>query len=157
MQNRVGPAVAAIALMLASQPAFACRMANERNLPDIHLADLVVVGRISNYEIVRDSGYYATFAVEVEEVVKGNAEQRLTVRWDNSTFALPNEMGQRQFLIALRAQRSEISASATTPKKPHDGRELMTVLQAPCSGAFILRIPSEEARIARDILSFQTK
>lgn len=157
MRNRVGSAVAAIALMFASQPALACRIAHERNLPDVKLADLVVVGRISNYEVVRDGDYYARFAVQVEEVLTGKAEQRFTAKWYNSTFALPNEMGRGPFLIALRASPSEASASATMPEKPHRGPELMTVLQAPCSGAFILRIPSDEARIARDILSLHQK
>jgi hypothetical protein len=157
MQMGVGLTVAAVVTMLASQPALACRVTNELNLPDVKNADLVVVGRISGYEVIRNKAHYARFTVQVEETLIGDVGQTFTARWDNSNFALPDEMGQGPFLIALRAPRSERSANATTPEILHHNADLITVLQAPCSPAFIFEIPSDEARIARDILALDKK
>lgn len=157
MQTGVRLAVAAVVAMFVSQPALACRVTNELNLPDVKNADLVVVGRISEYEVIRDEGYYARFTVRVEEVLIGDVIQTFTARWDNSTFALPDEMDQGPFVIALRAPSPLTSASATTPKILHHNSGLMTVLQAPCSPAFIFEIPSDEAMITRDILALDQR
>lgn len=157
MQWRFRSTVVALAMTCASQPALACRVTNELNLPDVKDADLVVVGRISNYEVIRDNGYYARFAVQVEEVLIGNAGESVAVRWDNSTFALPDEMGPGPFLIALRAPSSETSASPTMPEISYRKPNLMTVLQAACSGGFIFEISSDEARVTRDILAINPR
>lgn len=147
----------AVVTMLASQPALACRVTSELNLPDIKNADLVVVGRITEYEVIRDKGYYARFTVRVEEVLIGDVRQTFTVRWDNSTFGVPNDMDRGPLLIALRAPSTETSASATMPQNPRQNPDIMTVFQAPCSPAFIFEISSDEARITRDILMFDQK
>ena len=157
MQTRVGLAVAAIAMMFASQPALACRVNSELNLPDVKDADLVVVGRISNYEVIRDKGHYAKFAVQVEEVLIGDVAPSFTARWDNSNFALPDEMDPGPFLIALRVPSSAASAGAVMPKGFYRNPDHITVLQAPCSGAFIFELSSDEARITRDILTLNQK
>lgn len=157
MQTGVRLAVAAVVTMLASQPALACRVTNELNLPDVKNADVVIVGRISEYEVIRDKGYYARLTVRVEEALIGDVKQTFTARWDNSTFALPDEMGQGPFLIALRAPSPETSANATMPKIFHHNPDQLTVLQSPCSPAFIFEIASDEARITRDILALDQK
>ncbi len=157
MQTGLRLAVAAVVTMVASQPALACRVTNELHLPDVKNADVVVVGRISEYEVIRDKGYYARLTVRVEEALIGDVKQTFTARWDNSTFALPDEMGQGRFLIALRAPSPETSANATMPKIFHHNPDLMTVLQSPCSPAFIFEIASDEARITRDILALDQK
>lgn len=113
--------------------------------------------RTLQYEVIRDEGYYARFTVRVEEVLIGDVKQTISARWDNATFALPDEMGQGPFLIALRAPSPSTSASAATPKILHHNSDLMTVLQAPCSPAFIFEIPSHEAMITRDILALDQR
>ena len=153
MQTGVRLAAAAVVTMLASQPALACRVANELNLPDVKNADLVVVGRISGYGVIRDKAYYARFTVQVEETLIGDVGQTFTARWDNSTFALPDEMGQGPFLIALRAEPSSTAPMITG--SPHREPSVLTVLQAGCSRPFIFEISSDEAKITRDILAFQ--
>jgi hypothetical protein len=157
MQTSVRLAAAAVVSMLASQPALTCRVTNELNLPDVKNADVVVVGRITEYEVIRDKAYYAKLTVRVEEALIGNAKQTFTARWDNSTFALPDKMDQGPFLIALRTPSLETSASATMPKKLPHNPDLMTVVQAPCSRAFIFESASDEARIIRDILALDQK
>jgi hypothetical protein len=119
---------AALGFPTASQ---ACRMYVQPTLEDIRFADLVVVGRVSDYRIIRDEEFrrrmlatphlsvdlrrryedprqglisdYARFDVQVEEVLVGRATSRLlSVTWDNSTFAEPDRMGPGPYLIALR-------------------------------------------------------
>ena len=115
------------------------------NLADVRLADVVVIGRISNYRIVRNepglvSGH-ARFDVQVDEVLVGRASGRLSVTWYNSTFAVPDQMPAGTYLIALRRPGSTIM--------PSPDPNALTPLQAPCSSAFILEIGSEEAGIVR--------
>ena len=84
---------------------------------------------------------------------------RITVTWDNSTFGEPEELnsdhGRRSFLIALRDPASPLlplrSGSgfiAPTPEPEH-----YTVLQAPCSGAFIFEMDSLIAIALRQLLT----
>ncbi|HKP25763.1 MAG TPA: hypothetical protein VJV39_17980 [Dongiaceae bacterium] len=149
-------------------------------LADIKYADVVVVGRISNYAIVRDPtirqelanspdispqrreslenesflGDYARFDVLVDEVLVGKAPQTLVVTWDNSTFAEPKAMPSGPFLIALRDPRFGTlplrGPSATILPNPEPAS--MTVLQAPCSDPFIFASDSEKARAILQIL-----
>jgi hypothetical protein len=79
-------------------------------LADIKYADVVVVGHISNYTIVRDPSFFSDhsrFDVLVDEVLIGKAPRTLTVIWDNSTFSEPETMPSRPFLIALRDSSSK--------------------------------------------------
>jgi hypothetical protein len=103
---------------------------------DVRFADIVVVGRISNYRIVRDPEIrrqrreqladpdlpaslreifenqtsflsdYARFDILVDDVLAGKAGRKLTVTWDNSTFGEPDSMPGGQYLIALREPSS---------------------------------------------------
>jgi hypothetical protein len=173
---------AAIVLALsASEPALACRTYSKIVLDDVRYADVVVVGRISGYRIVRDEAFrqemlsnpnlspegrrmyegrdsllpdYARFEIQVDEVLFGSAPNRLSVTWDNSTFGEPEEMGVGPFLIALRRP------SSTTPPLrgpsatilPNAEPDLYTVLQAPCSSPFLFENMSNEASIVRRIV-----
>ena len=152
------------------------------NLEDVNYADVVVIGRVSNYRIVRDEAFrrrmltsprlsadmrrmyedprqslmtdYARFDILVDEALVGRASGRLSVTWDNSTFAESDQMPAGPYLIALRRPGSAIpplrgpSATIMPSPDPND----LTLLQAPCSGAFIYEIGSEEARTVRRIL-----
>ncbi len=102
---------------------------------DIKLADVVVIGRIVDYQIVLDPkarennrksvegiknsktseplsnvrrfiSDYAKFDVLVEEVVKGTATERMTATWDNSTFGEPESIPPGPYLIAFRYAQS---------------------------------------------------
>lgn len=123
-----------IVTMLSATPSFACAMQAQRDLDDIKYADVVVVGRIVNYQIVRDPvarqryrdmlarspklrevmpkeprGFmtdYARFDIVVSEVLRGRAPDRLAATWDNSTFGEADGMGPGTFLIALRDPKS---------------------------------------------------
>ena len=124
-------------------------------LAQIRQADVVVIGRISNYAIVRDAfSYYAQFDVLTDGVVVGEAAEVLTVMWENSTFQLPDSMPSGPFLIALRDRRPAIAAfkasGATLPPGPEPAPFL--ILQAPCSDPLMFESGSDSARDALEIL-----
>lgn len=115
----------------------------------------MVIGRISNYAIVRDaSSYYAQFDVLADGVVVGEAPETLTVMWWNSTFQLPDSMPSGPVLIAMRDLRPAIAAfkasGATLPPGPEPAP--FKVLQEPCADPFIFLSGSDEARDALEIL-----
>lgn len=145
-------AIVLVGLALGKAPAYACMAMAPLELADIKYADVVVLGRISNYEIVDGEpgqlGDYARFTVSVDDVLFGQPPQQLTAVWDNSTYAEPESMPSGSFLIALRDPRSQTpplrGPSATVLPNPEP--TLLTVLQAPCSDAFIFSSTSDEAR-----------
>jgi hypothetical protein len=116
--------------IVASQSAHTCLIRAALVLNDVRHADVVLVGRISGYRIVRDNAErqrmlslpnlsskmrkfyqdptqsllldYARFDVQVDEVLFGKAPRRVSVTWDNSTFGEPENMPAGPFVIALR-------------------------------------------------------
>jgi hypothetical protein len=173
-------AASAVALPTPSQ---ACALYVPPNLEDVQYADVVVIGRVSNYRIIRDEASrrrmlasprlrpedrriyedprhillpdYARFDVQVEEALTGNPPRTLSVTWDNSTFGEPEQMGAGLYLIALRWPQSAsppLRGPSTTITANPDTSAL-TLLQAPCSGAFIYEVGSEEAVAIRRIVN----
>jgi hypothetical protein len=133
----------ACALLAAAQPAAACRITRPIDLELVRSADAVVVGRISGYNRVRE-GYrrYARFNVHVEKQLIGRTPGPLRIEWTNSTFAEPEAMPPGPYLIALR------KPGAGRPPQSHPGKAAapeFTILQRPCSKAFILPATSPEA------------
>lgn len=182
----------AIAAAAASAFAFptashACRVYVRATLEDVRFADVVVVGRVSGYRIVRDEAFrrrmlasprlspdlrkiysdpretllsdYARFEIRVEEVLAGSAPGRLSVTWDNSTFGEPDRMAPGPYLIALRrptSARPPLRGPSATIL-PNPDPKALTLLQAPCSGAFIYEVGSEEARTIRNLLKARSR
>jgi len=172
--------LAAMAPVLAREPARACRTDAELKLEDIKFADVVVVGRITNYRIILDQDFrrkmlalpnlspdlrqvyetgsiitdYAKFDVQIDEVLFGGAPRSVSVTWDNSTFGEPKEMAPGPFLIAMRDPTAMMpplrGPSATIFPNPE--RDTLTVVQAPCSSPFIFESGSDEARTIRQML-----
>ncbi|MDR0674176.1 MAG: hypothetical protein LBF93_11125 [Zoogloeaceae bacterium] len=164
--------VVSLAIILAAQPASACRMNAHLEPNDIKYADVVVVGRIANYEIVRPTDEvsefmrktygqkdvlsdYARFDVLVDEVLVGQPPAVISVTWDNSTFSEPEKMEEGPYLIGLREPASQApplrGPSATILPSQEPGS--LTVLQAPCAPAFIFEATSASAKTIRDILT----
>lgn len=178
---RIASAIALI-LTLATAPADACGISVKRGLNDVVYADVVVVGRISNYRIVRDETFrrkmlanpklspdlrllyegpgsllsdYARFDVEVDELLVGKTPKRFSVTWDNSTFGEPEEMPAGPFLIALRDPGSAMPPlrGPSATILPSPDPTTLTLLQAPCSRPFLLERGSLDAGAVRFILS----
>jgi hypothetical protein len=173
--------------LVVSEPAYACRMPAALVLDDVKHADLVLVGRISNYTIVRNNAErqrmlslpnlspemqklyrdpkqsllwdYARFDVQVDEVLVGKAPRRLSVTWDNSTFGEPSKLPSGPYLIALRDSDSRIPPvrGPSATIEPARERGRLTVLQAPCAKAFIFESTSDNARAIRKILNGRSR
>lgn len=156
MRNRATIAALFVAMALAGAPAHACIRMVPVELADIEYADVVVVGRIDDYELVGNEGLISSYAkldVLVEEILLGNAPQEIPVTWENSTFSIPKTMPSGSFLIALRDPESEmppLRSSGTIFPSPKS--DFLTVLQAPCSGPFIFASGSDEAKAIRQRL-----
>ena len=175
-------AVAALALTSVSGPAHACRMHAQLDLNDVRYADVVLVGRVSNYQIIRDVEFrrkmlasptlpadmrkfyegsngllsdYARFNVTVDRVLTGKAPTKIIVTWDNSTFGEPEKMAAGPFLIALRRPSSKVPPlrGPSATILPSREPESLTVLQAPCSSPFMFESTSEEARTVERIVA----
>lgn len=177
--------MAAAAAAAAALPGsvHACMVSVPQKLEDVRYADVVVVGRIANYRIIRDEAFrrrmlrlpnlpadlrktyqdpkkglltdYARFDITVEEVLAGRAPPRLSATWDNSTFPEPDRMKPGRYLIALR-RPSSASPPLRGPSAtimPNREPKALTLLQAPCSSAFLYEAGSGEARAIREILS----
>ncbi|MFM7333013.1 MAG: hypothetical protein ACKO1H_01150 [Tabrizicola sp.] len=98
---------------------------------------------------------YARFDVLVGEVLLGTASDRISVVWDNSTFGEPDKVPTGSYLVALIAPTSPQpplrGPSATVLPRP-DASSL-SVLQAPCSGAFIFPVDATAVAEIRAILA----
>jgi len=170
-----------IAALTPGGPAHACRTVAPLHLEDVRFADLVVVGRIARYEIVRDMEFrrkmlasphltpdmrklyegpeglisdFARFEVRIDEVLAGSAPAAIIVTWDASTFGEPETMPAGPFLIALRDPKSPMPPlrGPSGYIGPSPDPNLPTVLQAPCSQAFLFESASDEARAVRALL-----
>lgn len=97
---------------------------------------------------------YAAFDIDVEQTIAGKVPKRFPVTWDNSTFSEPEIFPAGPYLIALRSPHSNIpplrGGSATI--LPNQRPQLLTVLQAPCSGTFILDNTQENIVDVRKVL-----
>jgi hypothetical protein len=160
--------VIALAMITVKRPAIACIMAAPRILDDIQYADVVVIGRISNYQIIRDVAFrrqmlanpnlradlrriyeepdgtlmsdYARFDVRPSQIVKGKAPTTIVVTWDHSTFDEPDQMAPGPYLIALRDPQSNAPPlrGPSASISPSKEPGTLTVLQAPCAPPFII-------------------
>ncbi len=144
-------AVMALPLMLTSEPAFACRFQREPNLNEVKQADVIVIGKITEYQVIRHEGAvsYSRFIVQVDQAIVGTASDRFPVTWENSTFGQPEKMAEGPYLIALHAG----STGDYITGSPHREPNVMSVLQEPCSRAMMFEVSSNEARITQDILA----
>lgn len=174
--------VAAAAVTVGAFPdsAHACRTFVSPKFEDVSYADVVVIGRVDNYRIIRDEAFrnrmlaspnlsadmrktyedpkksllpdYARFDIEIEEILVGQAPRRLSVIWDNSTFGEPDYMTSARYLIALRRP-----GSANPPLRgpsatilPSPEPNTLTILQSPCSA----QAPSSMTRKVRRLETF---
>lgn len=179
--QRICLAIALAVGLAAGHPALACRMYSRVVLDDVQFADVVVVGRVFDYKVIRDEEFrrrrlsepnlspdlrkfyegpetlmsdYARFEIQVDEVLVGKAEKRFAVTWDNSTFGEPETLPAGPYLIALR-----MPTSAGPPLRGPSATisanpepGLPTLLQAPCSSPFLFPVTSDEAVETRRIL-----
>ena len=181
---RLEIAFAALAATFCAQSAQACIAIAPRELADVVYADVVVVGTIADYEIVRDMEFreqmlqspgltddqrkiyadpeqglmsdYARFDIEVSEWLKGEGSDRIAATWDNSTFGEP-DMLNGVYLLALRDPASPVPPlrGPSANIGPAVEPDRLTLLQAPCAPPFLFPIEEAPLEETRAILRGQ--
>lgn len=181
-RSLAGCAAVAALIGISPSPVHACVEYVYPKLEDVRYADVVVIGRIGDYRVVRDEAFrtrmlslpnlapdirklyqdskegllpdYARFEIQVEQVLVGEARTKLYVTWDNSTFAEPDRIKPGRYLIALRRANSDVPPlrGPSASMLPSPDKNTLTLLQAPCSSAFIYEAESEQAHAIRAIL-----
>jgi hypothetical protein len=174
---------AASALILSPAVAQACAMAAPLSTQDIKYADVVVIGHVENYEIVKDMAFresmlsnpnlpenlrdiyadeshsllgdYARFEVLVDKVLVGDVPDRFSATWDNSTFGEPETLPSGPFLLGFRRAGSAMPPlrGPSATVLPNPEPQSLSILQAPCAPAFIFSSSSEAAREVEAILA----
>lgn len=145
---------------IAGQPVVACVMFAPFEIEEIRQADVVFSGELIRYEIMSPGrpgslDDYGLLTVRVGEVLKGEVSGDVQLYWWNSTFGVPQTIERPNPLLiaAIRADRKGLplrAPSATT--FPTRRPDLLQVLQAPCSGAFILPYSQRNAADVRATL-----
>lgn len=136
--------IVGFAIVSTPLPALACALRAPWDPTDVRQAEVVVTGRLTDYEIIpvrtvpdrwgraSRSGGHAEFDLTVDRVLVGETPRRIRVKWSNSTFAEPAEMADGRYLVALFRPR---------PEEP----KTFMVFQRPCSGAFLMKSGSAGA------------
>lgn len=141
------------ATTLAGGPAAACRMEAPFKPEDAAaLADLVVLGEIENYRLVKELDHpfeyvaFARFDIRVAEVLKGEAPERVSAFWAHH-MGVPETKEPGPYLIGLlKPESPELDRS----DHPHD--DTMGVFHRSCSRPFLLSPESQEAQAVREAL-----
>ena len=145
MQRRWTTLALILAAAAVSKPALACQFPIDRDPKSVKYADVVVIGRISNYRIVLDQGArearkkmlsdpsispklrkllgnttsfvsdYARFDLIVDGVLRGRAPKKISATWNNSTFGEPPSIPSGSYLVALLNK----SSRSPTPRTPN--------------------------------------
>ncbi len=97
----------------------------------------------------------AHFDVVVDEVLKGTAEQSLSVWWDPSAFGFPLSLPSGSVLIALRqngaGSNPRLGFLASTDPGPDPAA--LVVLRTPCADPFLFDSTGAEAATIRGLLA----
>ena len=152
-----------VALLLTgvSSAVHACPMWRPIDLNLVSEAELVVVGRITDYTSIlgptpaKPAIPHARFKVLIDEVILGQtAKKAIPVVWINSTFGEPQTLLPGPWLIALHDLNTfPRDRSIGEYVKPALEPGTMTILQAPCSSAFLFENASNEAAAVRNLLT----
>ncbi len=167
MGGRRWSAAAALGICaaLAGGEAEACLGPRPIDMTEILHADLVVVGRVAEFTAERKGpaqapggGAYmktigdAIMTIEVEEILRGEAPERLTAVWPSSSgpgAGPPSSAPSGLHLIGLSAAGA-LQDRGFQPT--FDRPDLPTVLQPPCSMGLVFAEGSEDAAEARRLL-----
>jgi hypothetical protein len=172
----------AITLLPAS--AAACVMIWPLKLEDVRRADVVVIGKISDYRFFRDEALrrkmlsspnlapdlreayedsnrvwwsdYGQFEIEVDQVLAGRAPRKVLVIMRGSSLPPPTQMDPGRYLVALH-RASPARPFETRASSPSYDPNALTPLEQPCAGAFIFKADSTSARTIQGFLQKRRK
>ncbi len=166
-----------IAVLVANSLALACPAPRPLHPSDFTTAEVIVVGRVTNYEAVIDpvaterirpafegsvaEHYqwisYGKLDVEVEEVLKGEVPARPAIYWLPGTIGPANTLAPGRYILGL--------GTVDTLPTHYDNRPLplalppdaLTVKEKACAGAFITPYSSEMGDKVGQLLNTHSK
>ncbi|WP_211196124.1 hypothetical protein [Alteraurantiacibacter aquimixticola] len=138
-----------LALFASFLPAtsFACITSAPFVVEDMREADAVFSGRVTSYEIVVSESEFGRpidhgiITVAVDDVFRGELPASVPLYWGNSTFALPDELmvTEPSLFAAVNADSPGLPLRAPSATIfPNARPDLLQLMQAPCSGSFVL-------------------
>jgi len=137
---RVASGIAAIQLAFLSYPAFACVVFTPIDARAGKLVDVIALARVERLQIDRGT-YSLRLDIKVERLLKGQAPERLWVKWFASPYEVSNRVPPGRYLIGL-----QLSSTMPPPRRGPNGTVLpvpgvayYNVLQHPCSNAFLFK------------------
>ncbi len=147
--------LACVLLLSIPQAMWACGIYRGLHLEDVLYADVVVIGRASNYRIedvpLREgsTGRFARFDIQVDRVLKGEAPGIVpTALGKNSAYSIPVEMSSDLQLFALRNREAGSpwpAGSSGTLRPLADFVEQFSILDPGCGPPIILDASGAEA------------
>jgi len=150
----------ALAMLASASAARACINIAPFEIEDIRQADAVFTGQLVAYERVSPGRPgslhdYGLLTVRVDEVIKGKVPKKVQLYWWNSTFGLPESLDIETPLligaVSAEGQNPPLrggSATVFPTRRP----DLLQLLQAPCSQAFLLDDTRQNVDNVRTIL-----
>ena len=153
---------------LAFEPAYACRYHKPVDMEHLRYADLIVVGRISGFRIVRPelepdletaypSAAFAQFEINAEEVLRGTVPERLIVNSYAHAFMEADQLRAEPYLFALRQPSSEFPPPIIAGEEAlffsNAVADQHAVLGAICSFPFMFESESSDADMVRRFLA----
>ncbi len=177
----------AISMVTLDSMALACAAPSLIELNDVKFANIVVIGTIIDYKIVKNEKFrrqmlkskylsaedrriyagsellrtdFARFKIVVSQVLFGTAPKTLSVSWDYpESLDIPKRMANRPLLIALHWRYNDVFFRQGGSYSTLSDRDpkLVTILQAPCAGPFIFDSVGSDARAIKVILANRKK
>ncbi len=132
--------IAAIAATVLASSAEACALGSPTDPAFALRADVVVSGRVKNYQ--RGEDRYKPFSVSVTRVLSGDPDRRITVAWERSTNINVPEALDGDYVFVLMKNDEPPSWNG-----PAD----YIILQGVCSGAFVFPKGSGSANEIREL------
>jgi hypothetical protein len=164
-----------MALVVASEPALACRIPAQLELKYVKYADLVVAGRIANYKIVLDQearrerrkmlARSPNMSPELRKALEGQTNflsdyARFDVIVDRVLFGIAPKAISVTWDNSTFSEPTAIAPgrylvalrNPSATELPNGEPGTLTVLQAPCAPAFIFGSDSAQATALRKVL-----
>jgi len=156
MRKFVGRAAVIGLLTVSAENSTACALVSTLNLDNVHFADFVVVGRISNYRVHLERldgsvspSAIGLFDLQVDQVLKGKAPHSISVAIDDRGQGLSPKVAKGLQLVAMRIAESgapRAPSSAWGQLIPlSEARWKFSVMREPCEPPFIVDARSNDA------------
>lgn len=148
--------------LLFEMPSFACQMPEPIDFNALKNAELIVVGKIENYKLIKISppsdalpshngSFFMQFDVVVDKFLKGDSPRKITVKQDASATAQRSYLPYGSALLVLLKSSLYVRDSPSN-RYYHDNKSYH-ILRDPCGPMPVFDNPSPEADAVRRVLN----